>query len=70
VISGHVTDIVDVDEFRLADSSGSVRVYVGSQKRVAVGVGDLVTVTGMLDDVPRRSPRSSTPTRWCFLTGP
>jgi uncharacterized protein YdeI (BOF family) len=52
VISGHVTDIVDVDEFRLADSSGSVRVYVGSQKRVAVGVGDLVTVTGMLDDDP------------------
>ncbi len=51
-ISGRVTGILDTDEFRVEDSSGSVRVYVGWQNRVGVRVGDVVTVVGMLDDEP------------------
>ncbi len=51
-ISGRVTGILDVDEFRVQDPSGSVRVYVGWQNRVNVRVGDTVTVVGTLDDEP------------------
>jgi uncharacterized protein YdeI (BOF family) len=51
-ISGRVTGIIDVDEFRVEDASGSVRVYVGWQNRVGVRVGDTVTVVGSLDDDP------------------
>lgn len=55
-ISGRVTGILDSDEFRVEDSSGSVRVYVGWQNRVGVKVGDEVTVDGTLDDEPWPMP--------------
>jgi uncharacterized protein YdeI (BOF family) len=51
-IAGRVTGILDEDEFRMEDASGSVRVYVGWRNRVGVRVGDMVTVVGMLDDDP------------------
>ncbi len=51
-ISGHVTAILDTDEFRLEDASGSVRVYVGWQNTMGVRTGDAVTVVGTLDDEP------------------
>ncbi len=51
-ISGRVTAILDADEFRLEDASGSVRVYVGWQNSMGVRTGDSVTVVGTLDDEP------------------
>lgn len=41
--------ITDEDEFRLADKSGSVRVYVGPNW-VPAQVGEKVTVNGFVDD--------------------
>lgn len=51
-ISGRVVAIIDEDEFRIQDDSGSVRVYVGWQNRVGVSVGETLTIAGMLDDDP------------------
>lgn len=48
-VSGTVDRITDEDEFRLADSSGSVRVYVGPNW-VPANVGESVTVNGFVDD--------------------
>ena len=49
-LRGEVTRILDEDEFRLRDETGSVRVYVGWRNRVMVDVGETVTVTGIVDD--------------------
>jgi len=55
-IRGEIVRLLDRDEFRLADASGSIRVYVGWRNRVPGRVGDVVTVTGVVDDDawPRR----------------
>jgi uncharacterized protein YdeI (BOF family) len=48
-VQGTVERITDEDEFRLADASGSVRVYVGPNW-VPANVGEAVTVDGFVDD--------------------
>ena len=47
-ITGVVERITDEDEFRLADSSGAVLVYVGSNI-VPFDVGETITVEGIVD---------------------
>ena len=54
-VQGTVERITDEDEFRLADTSGSIRIYVGPNW-VPANVGETVTVNGFVDDdliVPR-----------------
>lgn len=48
-LQGTVERITDEDEFRLADASGSIRVYVGPNW-VPADVGEAVTVHGFVDD--------------------
>ena len=48
-VSGTVERLLDSDEFRLADDSGSIRVYVGPDW-VPADVGEAVTVRGFVDD--------------------
>lgn len=48
-VQGTVERITDEDEFRLADASGTVRVYVGPNW-VPAHEGEWVTVVGMVDD--------------------
>ena len=48
-VQGDVERISDEDEFRLLNASGTVRVYVGSN-RIPVEVGEAVTVEGFVDD--------------------
>ncbi|MHA7878966.1 MAG: hypothetical protein ACX931_04185 [Saccharospirillum sp.] len=48
-VSGVVERITDEDEFRLADASGTVRVYVGPNW-VPADVGEAVIVNGFVDD--------------------
>ena len=48
-VQGTVERILDTDEFRLTDKSGSVRVYVGPNW-VPANVGEVVTVRGFVDD--------------------
>jgi uncharacterized protein YdeI (BOF family) len=48
-VQGTVEKILDTDEFRLTDKTGSVRVYVGSNW-VPADVGEAVTVRGFVDD--------------------
>ena len=48
-VQGTVERITDEDEFRLADTTGSVRVYVGPNW-VPADVGEAVTVNGFVDD--------------------
>jgi uncharacterized protein YdeI (BOF family) len=48
-VQGTVERITDEDEFRLADASGSIRVYVGPNW-VPADVGEAVTVRGFVDD--------------------
>lgn len=48
-VQGTVERITDADEFRLADTTGTIRVYVGPA-RVPVDAGDAVTVAGFVDD--------------------
>ena len=50
VIQGEVVRILDVDEFRIQDDTGSIRVYIGWRNRMPVKVGDRVTVDGFVDD--------------------
>lgn len=49
-VRGKVTRILDEDEFRIQDSTGSVRVYIGWKNRMPVPVGEMVTVRGVVDD--------------------
>jgi uncharacterized protein YdeI (BOF family) len=48
-VQGAVERITDEDEFRLADATGVIRVYVGPNW-VPVNVGESVTVHGFVDD--------------------
>ncbi|MDP5085578.1 MAG: NirD/YgiW/YdeI family stress tolerance protein [Yoonia sp.] len=50
-VQGTVERITDEDEFRLADASGEIRIYVGPNW-VPVDVGENVTVNGFVDDDP------------------
>jgi hypothetical protein len=50
-VQGTVERITDEDEFRLADASGSILIYVGPAL-VPASVGEVVTVTGLVDDDP------------------
>ncbi len=50
-VQGTVERITDEDEFRLSDASGSILIYVGPTL-VPAAVGDVVTVTGLVDDDP------------------
>ncbi len=48
-VEGDVTRILDEDTFRLADSSGDIRIYIGPN-RLPVRPGDRVSVNGFVDD--------------------
>jgi uncharacterized protein YdeI (BOF family) len=48
-VSGKVERIMDYDEFRLADDTGSVRIYVGPNW-VPAQVDEQVSVSGFVDD--------------------
>ncbi len=48
-VQGTVERITDEDEFRLADASGSIRIYVGPNW-VPADVGEAVIVNGFVDD--------------------
>ena len=49
-VQGEVTRILDEDEFRIDDSTGSVRVYIGWKNRMPVPIGETVLVRGVVDD--------------------
>jgi hypothetical protein len=49
-IKGEVTRILDEDEFRLQDETGSIRVYSGWKNRVFVRTGEKLTVRGFVDN--------------------
>ncbi|MDJ0621602.1 MAG: NirD/YgiW/YdeI family stress tolerance protein [Desulfocapsaceae bacterium] len=49
-LQGKVTRILDEDEFRLQDDTGSVKIYIGWRNRVTVRVGESVKVVGFVDD--------------------
>ncbi len=49
-LQGEVVRILDEDEFRLRDDTGSVQIYIGWQNRVMVDVGENVTVSGFVDN--------------------
>jgi uncharacterized protein YdeI (BOF family) len=48
-VAGTVERITDEDEFRLADASGTVRIYIGPNW-VPADVGEAVIVEGFVDD--------------------
>ena len=49
-LQGEVSRILDEDEFRLQDNTGSVKIYIGWKNRVMVTVGERVKVVGFVDD--------------------
>ncbi|MCD8504355.1 MAG: NirD/YgiW/YdeI family stress tolerance protein [Burkholderiaceae bacterium] len=49
-VRGTVERILDTDEFRLADDTGDIKVYIGWQNFVPVDVGESVTVKGFVDN--------------------
>jgi uncharacterized protein YdeI (BOF family) len=49
-VEGTVTRILDEDEFRMEDATGSVRVYIGWKNRVSVPVGEKIMVRGIVDN--------------------
>ena len=51
VVQGVVEQMLDEDEFRLADATGSILVYIGPN-RMPAQVGETITVEGMVDDDP------------------
>ncbi|MEE4638543.1 MAG: hypothetical protein V2J42_07385 [Wenzhouxiangella sp.] len=62
-VAGNVERILDSDEFRLADETGSIRVYVGPNW-VPAEVGESVTVAGFVDnDIGRLELYARTLTR-------
>ena len=48
-VAGTIERILDEDEFRLTDATGSVDVYIGPN-RVPAEVGEAVTIRGLVDD--------------------
>lgn len=51
VVQGVVERITDEDEFRLADATGSILVYIGPN-RMPAQIGETITVEGQVDDDP------------------
>ncbi|MEA3643106.1 MAG: OB-fold nucleic acid binding domain-containing protein [Lamprobacter sp.] len=51
-VAGRVERITEEDEFRLADETGSILVYIGPN-RLPVRTGDRVRVSGQVDDDDR-----------------
>jgi hypothetical protein len=49
-IQGEVTRILDEDEFRIRDKTGSIRVYTGWKNRVYIPIGETIIVRGFVDD--------------------
>jgi uncharacterized protein YdeI (BOF family) len=49
-IKGAVTRILDEDEFRLEDKTGSIRVYIGWKNKVLIPTGETIIVRGFVDD--------------------
>jgi uncharacterized protein YdeI (BOF family) len=49
-VEGKVTRILDEDEFRMEDETGSVRVYIGWKNRVSIPVGETISVRGFVDN--------------------
>ena len=49
-IKGELTRILDEDEFRLADQTGSRRAYIGWKNRVLIPIGETITVHGFVDE--------------------
>jgi uncharacterized protein YdeI (BOF family) len=49
-VQGTVGRILDSDEFRLVDDTGSIDVYIGWQNQLPVKSGEQVTVKGVVDD--------------------
>lgn len=49
-LQGTVTRILDEDEFRIEDETGSIRVYIGWRNRIPVAAGERVRVRGIVDD--------------------
>lgn len=49
-VRGTVERILDTDEFRLADETGDIKVYIGWQNFVPVDVGENITVNGFVDN--------------------
>ena len=45
-----VTRILDEDEFRMEDKTGSIRVYIGWKNRLLIPVGEKITVFGFVDN--------------------
>lgn len=52
-IQGSVERILDEDEFRISDASGSIKVYIGPNL-VPVEVGEKITVRGFVDNDLRK----------------
>jgi uncharacterized protein YdeI (BOF family) len=50
MIKGEVTRILDEDEFRIQDKTGSIRVYIGWKNRVLIPIGEKISVRGFVDD--------------------
>jgi uncharacterized protein YdeI (BOF family) len=57
-VRGEVIRLTDSDEFRLRDETGALIVYIGWTNDMPVNVGQIVTVSGRMDDdiVPGRRP--------------
>lgn len=51
IVQGVVERMLDEDEFRLADATGSIIVYIGPN-RMPAQIGETVTVEGLVDDDP------------------
>jgi len=49
-VHGTVERILDTDEFRIADASGDIKVYIGYRNFVPINVGEVITVNGFVDD--------------------
>ncbi len=49
-IKGSVTRILDEDEFRMEDKTGSIRVYIGWKNRLLIPVGEKISVFGFVDN--------------------
>jgi uncharacterized protein YdeI (BOF family) len=49
-IKGEVTRILDEDEFRIQDKTGSIRVYIGWKNRLLISIGETIIVRGFVDD--------------------
>lgn len=49
-VQGEVTRILDEDELRIRDSTGSVRIYIGWKNRITIPVGETILVEGVVDD--------------------